>query len=1353
MAAPLAFAHFEVLTRSDGSPFVLGQGAMGVTYKALDKNLLSLAVIKVPATELQAEPAARQRFLQEAQMMARLRHPHVANVFFFGDSRAGAFYAMEFCEGPTLQDYVAEHGPMNWRDTAALALQAAAALQALEAHELVHRDLKPSNIILSRDEAGHAHLKLIDFGVAREGLPSDLGGLTKSGFIGTPAYASPEQLLESAHVDARSDLYALGAVLWFCLTGKPPFEGTQFEVMFHHINTEPDWEKLGSVPEAGLAIMKRLLAKFVEERYASSAILLSELQKVLGSGGASSIQLRPTAKSGQADLGGYEPIVEAGSDAFGKLWRARDILTGRTVALRLLSPEFSSKSALVLRAQRLTAFVRPLKHPNWQRVWHFEQSGAECRLATEWVNGPTLLGLLKARKVIPLAEALELLEQLADAMDFAAAQGLTAVETAPERIPFRVAGWAEMTPEQQSQLLRQPMAQWPKWGARICPLRLSMSAQDYVLPTDTAAGQTISRITADFVQVCYRLLTGQGGFVPSPVLKPEGNAFFEKHYSSAGTGVSCQQLLRQLCLAEGVMPPPDSSEDPAAAVTTRAAAPPTTRASSPGTTTWSGTRSPSPATTRGAKPTVASTMPLAGVKALGPAVASRLQELEQRRAELDAEAERLKMEERLQAERDWLARERDELEKARREVAAHEAANASRMAAEEALIAEQRQAVEQQQMLLESKRREQQRLEQEIQLRAQLEVQKLQEEAKSRESQWQHHRVTVEEALHRREAEFRAREQESLARLEALKAEASALEESVGRDAITLRNTELVTNRRNQEEKDVGGLARDAIAAEERRIGQIREDLDVRLGQWRQVQRRRVITLVIATVVGVALAALAAFYVKGRIVNIDTLPGHEKWTAALQERERAKAEKRWSDLLGWCAVTDQVLRAEPRFAETFRKHQTELAGDAAAAVEALLHQEKNLPDPTSDAGRKLLLNLESLKDNWNLPAARLLLIARLRMPEATARGAAPEALEAYLNAVHADPVFVPVLARDLDATLRRLREQLRSGKLDSGEGLQKPLREVVKVQPQQDKSDAGRFLAEVRCDQARRSGKPEEGLRVLLEGAERNPAWTNDLRAQAADLVAQLTKLSPPSLLPLSLDLRRAGHTWGLADAYMALANLEPDEDSRFSDYKQADSLGSMTARAKMGRMLLVTGDAQKNPALVQQGAAKLREAVAAGDSEAMVLLGEALYAGRGLPEDAAEALKLARQAESKGHPEAFFLAAKAQLRLAEISLEPRAFAEAAEALQVAAEKNLPGAAYFLYFANWNNTVKNPEKAAKALEQGSIARDPNCLWHLGEWLVIGQAPLVKDTTRGRQLIKEAASLGQPSAKEWLQAHP
>ncbi len=1431
MAQPLRFAHFEVLTRSDGSPHVLGQGAMGATYKAVDQNLLSLAVIKVPAPEQQAIPSARQRFLQEAQMMARLRHPHVANVFFFGDSHLGAFYAMDFCEGPNLNEYVSQFGALDWHDAFRLALQAADALQALDKHDLVHRDLKPSNIMLTKDSAGNAHLKLIDFGVAREGLPSDRLGLTQGGFIGTPAYASPEQFLEAPHLDARSDLYSLGAVLWFCLTGKPPFNGTQFEVMFHHVNTEPDWKKLPAMPEAALALLMRLLAKSAKDRPSSPAVLFKELQTILGGAIAGAMHLRATEKIEAGDLGGYELLVEASADGFGKVWRARDMLTSRIIALRLLPPEFCSKPALVLRAQRLAAYVRQLEHPRWQQVWHFEQSGSECRLATEWVEGPTTLGLMKARHTLSLADALPLLAQVAEAMDLAASQGLMVVETAPERLPIQVEGWAGMQENARSMMLRHLLSKWPEWGVKVCPLRLSMAAQDYMLPTDKETGQALSRITTDFVVLCYQLLTGQdkgsGGYVPSPELSPEGNEFFEKNLGVTGPGASCQHLLRQLCISEGVQP--------------LAVAMPRDLGDSVDTIDQDATLLPGVApATIGQDRTLFSGETDSGISSMGgaavarPAPSFRLRELEQRRAQLEAEAERLKTEKRIEIEREWLSREREVLENDRRELAARESERARRIAEEQERIEEQRRALAQQQALLEDKRQEQQRLEREIQVRAQMEFQKLHEEARNRETQWQRRRAEAEEALrqseadfraqeqkslarlealkseaaglearqqalledkrqeqqrlereiqvraqrefqklheearnretqwqrrraeaeealHQSEADFRAREQESLARLEALKSEAAGLEARVRAQSLSLRNTELGQNRRNQQEEAVGGLAEETLAAEERRLDELRKDLNVRLAQWQQAQKKRVLTLSVGTLLAVLLAGIVAFYMKGRVVDFRFLPGHEQWQVALKERDRAKAERRWSDLLNWCVTTNESLRARPEFAETLKQHQSDLAGDAASAIAGLLEM-NTLPDATAETGHKLLLNVEKTKE-WNLPAARLLLLAKLRMPEASARGAGVEALQAYLDATNADPSFVAKLRKELQLTIQRLREQLRSGKMETSGALLQMLKEIAKSESNLDWSEAERFRSELLAEEARRNGHPEEGLRLLLDAARTNPAWTESLRPQAAGIIAQIATLPKPNILPMVGDLLSASDTWKLPDAYLALAGFETDEEVRLDYYKQADNFGSMKARALVGRALLDTGVRQNNPVLVQEGEAKLREAVAAGDPEAMLLLGEALYGGRGIPENADEAFKLAKMAESQGHPEAFYLAAKAQLRLAELSRDPNQFAQAATNLEKAVAKNLPSAAYFLYIALYNDTVKDSARAVAALEKGVIAHDKNCLFTLGLWHIAGKPPVAQNITRGRALIEDAALLGHQPAKEWLHKHP
>lgn len=1375
MPQSLRFAHFEVLTRSDGSPHVLGQGAMGMTYKALDQNLLSLAVIKVPSIELLAHASARQRFLQEAQMMARLRHPHVASVFFYGDSASGAFYAMEFCDGPSLQDYVEHHGPIEPHDTFRMAVQISSALQALDSHELIHRDLKPSNIIITADSTGSAHLKLIDFGVAREGLPADNGGLTMGGFVGTPAYASPEQLLESTHLDSRSDMYSLGAVMWFCLTGSPPFEGSQFEIMFHHVNTEPDWSQLPEMSPEYLALLKRLLAKSAEERYASPAVLTQTLQGLLGVATSSgTMHLRTASKDRESkNVGGFDPIKEISADGFGKVWQAKDILTGRVVSLRILPPEFAAKQGLTLRIQRLAAVVRVLEHARWQRVWHFEQSGSDCRLAMELIEGPTVLNLLKARQYLPLPDILPLLSQVAEAMDFAASQGLTAMETAPERLPVWVDGWKSMSEPEHATLLRKPLSEWPEWSVKVCPLRLSQSAQDYVLPTDSMAAQAITRLGTDFVQLCYSLLTGQGrsadGYVPSPALSPESNDFFERHFTRQNAVTqTCGSLLRLLCVAEGIPAPAAIMDDGGDPFATRIVSGPSTKTAAASHTRPS-TRTTAAAADTGVRRTSAD--PDATVintnhvnammasdtfmAAVGAPVSARMKELEQRRAELDAEADRLKEDERLEAERDWLAREKAVLEKAKDDVAKKERERAEKLAEEQVRLAEQKKALEQQQALLEEKKREQQRLEQEIQLRAQLDFQKLQEEAKARESDLQKQRAAVEEALRAREKEFELREKESLEKLAAIKQEAADLEEEVQQEYLTVRHIEVQQNRRQQDEEAVKELAKENLAAEERKLEQIRTDLEARSKQWERAQKGRTLILILGSLAAVMLAAGAAYFIKGRIelkaIDLREFPGEQQWKASLTERDSAKSEQRWDDLLNWCTATDEALRANPEFSETLRKHQQELSADASAAITGLLAQ-ASLPDTATDSGRKTLLNLEKMKD-WVLPNDYRLLLTKLRMPEAAERGEALEALRLYQDATNVQQDFAPKLEKEMDATLATLRAGVSENKVTASEDLLLLLDQLRQRAPAGQAESIALFTYELHANQLLREGKQEQALATLLEAVKHNPNRVEPLRNLASTTINHLTKLDLPNIFPFMSSLKAAAEIWHLLEAYITLAKLEPDHEGQYHNYKLAEQYGSEKARAFVGRVMINTGIDQNKPALIEEGLTKLKQAASDGDTDGMVLLGEVLYAGRGVEENAPEAYKLAQQAQAKSHPDADYLAGKALLRMAELDGDAENYNQAAELLKKAVEENRPSAAYFLYLANYNAVVKKPARAVEALEKGALAHDPNCLYTLGLWHTLGQPPVKLNLQRARQLIQQAADSGHGKAKEWLQMHP
>ena len=233
----LVFGDFEVEQRSDGFYWELGHGAMGTTYLAVDKVLrrrVALKVIEVPAVPTSRDAqAVRERFLREARAAAALRHPNVAAVYHFGASRDGThcYYAMELVEGETLEALVRRDGPLNSKVALEIAIQITQALMAATAHGLIHRDLKPGNIMLTRSgtDAAELQAKIIDFGLAK--AVADAGGemdITHGGFVGTPNFASPEQF-ESGPVDVRSDIYSLGATLWFALTGKMPFAGRSIE--------------------------------------------------------------------------------------------------------------------------------------------------------------------------------------------------------------------------------------------------------------------------------------------------------------------------------------------------------------------------------------------------------------------------------------------------------------------------------------------------------------------------------------------------------------------------------------------------------------------------------------------------------------------------------------------------------------------------------------------------------------------------------------------------------------------------------------------------------------------------------------------------------------------------------------------------------------------------------------------------------------------------------------------------------------------------------------------------------------------------------------------------------------------
>src|SRR5213592_306182 len=283
----LVFGDFEVVRREDGSFWELGRGAFGVTYLAVDNVLrrrVALKVIDVPAAA-RGSQAVRERFLREARAAAALRHPNVAAIYQFGASPNGSrcFYAMELVQGETLETRVRRDGPLNPKLALEIATQIARALMAAAAQGLIHRDLKPANIMLTSGNAETAELevKVIDFGLAK--AIADAGGemdLTHGEFVGTPNFASPEQF-GSGPVDARSDIYSLGATLWFALTGLPPHSASMIEEMRRgqtHADLPVEQLVDRKVPEPLVKLLRFTLAVDPSKRPASPRELIEALE-------------------------------------------------------------------------------------------------------------------------------------------------------------------------------------------------------------------------------------------------------------------------------------------------------------------------------------------------------------------------------------------------------------------------------------------------------------------------------------------------------------------------------------------------------------------------------------------------------------------------------------------------------------------------------------------------------------------------------------------------------------------------------------------------------------------------------------------------------------------------------------------------------------------------------------------------------------------------------------------------------------------------------------------------------------------------------------------------------------------
>src|SRR5213080_842239 len=615
------FGNFEVVNDPEGRPILLGKGTFGRTYQARHCFLDTIVALKIITERYVADAAVRQRFLTEARAVAKLSHPHIARLYDFGEMDGVLHYAMEYCGGGSLADYVANKGPLPLRQTIEIAQQISGALKCAHTAGFIHRELKRSNIMLTTPD-GPPFAKLIDFGLVQPSVPgatrsfADDQSADGARFLGTPLFASPEQLREEP-MDVRTDLFSLGMTLWFLTEGRAPEGGSSAEIAASRLNRESYAARLpATLPLPFREVLGRLLEKDRKNRFATAAEMFTALNACAAALGfrrardytdpAAAIEWEDTETpdkepldSTKVEAAEIEEVNAPLTSEFNIVTRINEDFTGlnyvgeaigakgamsilHVLHPMLLEDESAFKSFRLHIAQLMRVDVVEIMRPK-----AIKRYADYTAVNSDKPGGTDLLSVLRTEGTVRLIDAAPLLEKIADACDQLCAAGLPGAQLAPGRI------FVESANDGLS-----------KAQARLCPRYLAGSEAPELArmnePEDVSSTMTTDMLgdpgRADnmgehFASLLYRVVAGRNcpvaaslagqGYVAVPGLSEQSNRILSMVIARQVEDSSCGKVLREILNAEGIVPrvPGHSSagftERPGSSTVSSLATPPT----------------------------------------------------------------------------------------------------------------------------------------------------------------------------------------------------------------------------------------------------------------------------------------------------------------------------------------------------------------------------------------------------------------------------------------------------------------------------------------------------------------------------------------------------------------------------------------------------------------------------------------------------------------------------------------------------------------------------------------------------------------------------------------------------------